>query len=193
MSGYTQTELDDIQAKWQLRFPPDLIALYRERRRVIDHPEHEYMRSFDWLSEPEDEIREALNWPLESFLFDVDNGQWWPEWGDMPVEQAERREKFGSIFAAAPKLIPVYGHRCIPETPNESGNPIFSVWQMDVIVYGASLEDYVNRELDPRHDPPWPPIKEIPFWSRAVAFNGERFEGGASFAFFNKGGILPTE
>src|SRR5213078_4455823 len=121
----------------KLRLPPDLVALYHERRRVIEPPEYDYMRSFDWLTESEQKIRDAINWPLEGFLFDVDHGLWWPEWGDMPKGLEERREKLRAIFATAPKLIPIYGHRCIPETPHEAGNPIFSVWQMDTICYGA--------------------------------------------------------
>jgi hypothetical protein len=194
MTGYTQDELDDIQAKWSLRFPPDLVALYRERRLVIDHPEHAYMNSFDWLTEPDKKIRDALDWPLEGFLFDVAHGLWWPEWGGMPETLPERREKFLAIFAEAPKLIPISGHRCIPETPHEAGNPVFSVWQMDVICYGADLAHYIRHEMltDWDAEADWPPIKTIPFWSRAVAFNNERFASGRGFAFFNKDGVLPT-
>lgn len=118
MGGYTQTELDDIQAKWNFCFPPDLVELYRERRRVMDH-------SFDWLTESDEKIQAAIDWPLEGFLFDVDHGLWWPEWGEMPEAPKERRGKFRAIFSAAPKLIPIFGHRCIPETPHESGNPVF--------------------------------------------------------------------
>jgi hypothetical protein len=191
MAGYTQTELDDIQAKWGLRFPPDLLALYRERRRVIDHPQFDYMRSFDWLTEPDDKIRSAIDWPLEGFLFDVEHGLWWPEWGEIPEALDERREILRSVFATAPKLIPIYGHRCIPETPHEAGNPVFSVWQMDVIIYGADLEDYIRREMTPGASGHPPPAKQIPFWSRAVDFNNNRFSGGGSFKFFNQGGVLP--
>jgi hypothetical protein len=190
MSGYTQAELDDIQAKWDLRFPPDLIALYRQRRRVIEHADFDYMRSFDWLTESEEKIRAAIDWPLEGFLFDVEHGLWWPEWGHMPADIEERRAKLRTIFAAAPKLIPIYGHRCMPEVPHEAGNPIFSVWQMDVVIYGADLEDYLRREMTPGQGRPLP-AKKIPFWSRAVAFNNERFANGGSFRFFNKNGVLP--
>jgi hypothetical protein len=190
MPGYTQTELDDIQAKWDLRFPPDLVALLRTRRKVI---EDERYGSLDWLGAPEEKIRDALAWPLEGFLFDVEQGLWWPDWGEMPEALPAREEKLRAIFAEAPKLIPVCGHRYIPETPHESGNPIFSVYQMDVIHYGANLEHYVAQENVAAHEAqtPWPPLKPIPFWSRAVAFNQGRFDDGGSFEFFNKDGILP--
>jgi hypothetical protein len=70
----------------------------------------------------------------------------------------------------APKLIPIYSHRYIPEKPNESGNPILSVYQTDIIYYGANLLEYFENEfrrkgtkleIDSR-------IKEIEFWSEII-------------------------
>ena len=190
MSGYTQTELDGIQATWGLRFPPDLIALYRERRRVIDDPR---FGSLDWLGADNSKIQSALDWPLQGFLFDIGNGLWWPEWGEMPEDIPAREARLREIFAAAPKLIPICGHRYLPEAPHEAGNPVFSVYQMDVIVYGANLAHYVMREnrSEPVFNEEWPAIKQVPFWSRAVVFNNARFANGGCFPFFNKDGILP--
>ena len=191
MNGYSQSELADIQAKWRFRFPPDLMAILLERRRVIDLGER--FRSFDWLETPDNQIAEALNWPFEGFLFDVEHGLWWPEWGEMPSDLLVRRERFKEIFARAPKLIPVYGHRYIPEEPHEEGNPIFSVWQMDVICYGANLADYIEQEtktpVAASREPV--PVKGIDFWSRAVEFNTERFATGDGFAFYNRNKVLP--
>lgn len=192
MAGYTQTELDGIQEKWDLRFPPDLVALLRTRRKVIEGR----LSSFDWLEASDETIKQSLDWPFEGFLFDVQHGLWWPEWGDRPDEPDVAEDRLRAVFATAPRLIPVYGHRYIPEVPNENGNPIFSVWQMDVICYGANLEDYIRRELDPGSkgdcpDVSDPEVKRIPFWTRAVEFNNQRFSNGGSFAFFNKGSVLP--
>lgn len=60
--GYTQVELNNAQEKFGLNFPPDLVALYLERRPV---------RAWDWRSD-EGDIRKALEWPFESLLFDVE-------------------------------------------------------------------------------------------------------------------------
>jgi hypothetical protein len=108
MPGYTQTELDAAQEKWSLRFPPDLIAILRERRSVIaDDP-------FDWVKTTDDKIRDVLNWPLEGFWFDVQhNNAWWPEWGEKPARPKQQLEALRAFVAAAPKLIPVFGHRCV--------------------------------------------------------------------------------
>ena len=67
IAGYTQSELDDAQDRYALRFPPDLIDLLLDRQ-----PEDGY----NWASE-NDRIRKMLNWPLDCLLFDVENGLWW--------------------------------------------------------------------------------------------------------------------
>jgi hypothetical protein len=138
-------------------------------------------------------ITDALNWPFEGFLFDVRNGSWWPEWGEMPSSPELQKERLKEIFARAPKLIPVYGHRYIPEEPKEAGNPIFSVWQMDVICYGADLSDYIALETRAPTVPSGEtkPLKCIDFWSRAVEFNNERFASNDSSTFYNRNKVLP--
>ena len=158
--GYTQAELDDAQARFALRFPPDLVALLLE---------HRIPGGWDWTRD-EDRIRDMLNWPLEGILFDVENaGLWWPEWGERPPSREERAEIVGRIVAAAPRLIPLYGHRFIPEEPHEAGNPVFSVHQSDIIHYGSDLDNYLENEFAvPRHSCVGPDIRRIRFWSEAV-------------------------
>lgn len=166
--GYTQQELDVIQARWQLRFPSDLVALLRTQRQIL--PER---GAFDWLLSDPVVIQDRLDWPFEGFWFDVEcNNVWWPEWGTKPEASTDQRERLRKIFDDVPKLIPLSGHRYLPASPCEAGNPVFSVYQTDVIHYGADLRDWIDRE---RHGwaRPWPVIKEIPFWSEAVRKNNE--------------------
>ena len=160
--GYTQSELDDAQAKYDLVFPPDLIALFRDRRPV---------RGYDWRSDDK-EIREMLKWPLEGLLFDFENnGLWWPEWGPRPTTPAGRADVLTKVVSAAPKMIPLVSHRYLPAEPHEPGNPVFSVYQADTIYYGANLMDYFEREWG-NADRPWPKkIKHIRFWSDLVERN----------------------
>jgi hypothetical protein len=58
------------------------------------------------------------------------------------------------ILDDAPRLIPIYAHRAVPNEPLEAGNPVFSVMQMDIIIYGNDLEQYLHNEfgLPPLHD-----------------------------------------
>jgi hypothetical protein len=165
--GYSQGELDDIQARWGLRFPPDLCALLGEQRPLGQGP-----GVFDWVRSDAESIRSRIAWPFESFWFDVENSDvWWPEWGERPVDPRDQCERLREVFAAAPRLIPLLGHRYLPEEPCESGNPVFSVYQTDVIHYGADLADWLLRENGAYDQAPWPAIKPIRFWSLAVERN----------------------
>jgi hypothetical protein len=160
--GYTQAELDKAQETFDLVFPPDLVALLRDRRPVKGH---------DWTDEAA--IRRMLDWPLEGLLFDLEhNGLWWPEWGEKPDGLETCAEVLRSVLARAPRLIPLISHRYLPADPCESGNPVFSVHQADVIHYGANLDDYFEREFNGWTCRPWPDqIKHIPFWSDLVERN----------------------
>jgi hypothetical protein len=113
--AYSQTELEDIQDRWKLRFPPDLLELMRCRRPLLTG-------GFDWLKTSPSEIQRALEWPFEGLWFDVqENGLWWPEWGVKPKALFDQVKKLGEVVAKAPKLIPLHGHRYLPEIPNERG------------------------------------------------------------------------
>ncbi len=160
--GYSQPELDAAQEKYGLVFPPDLVALLRDRRPVL---------GYDWRTDDK-EIREMLRWPLEGLLFDVENNAlWWPEWGDRPGTPEARSEVLANVVSEAPKLIPLVSHRYLPTEPNEAGNPVFSVYQSDVIYYGADLADYFEREfVEPRRPLP-EHIKRVRFWSDLVERN----------------------
>lgn len=46
-----------------------------------------------------------------------------------------------------PRLIPIYAHRFTPAAPSPSESPVFSVWQTDIIYYGANLLEYLTNEL----------------------------------------------
>ena len=166
---YTRSQLEDAQAKWDLRFPPDLMALFLERRPVYDRG-----HMVDWVADSDERIRDALDWPLRGFWIDVEKaGIWWPEWGKKPSNRDARYEVLKAAFNKAPTLIPIYGHRYIPDEPHEDGNPVFSVWQTDVIYYGANLTDYFDREFGDGREKPWPvALKDIPFWSLAELRNG---------------------
>lgn len=167
-SGYTQAELDAAQETYGLAFPPDLIDLLRDRRPAM---------APDWRTDDE-RIRGMLAWPLDGLLFDVEQNElWWPEWGERPAQVEARREVVAAVVAAAPPLVPIFSHRFLPTEPLEAGNPVFSIYQSDAIIYGVDLADYVAREFEGLRGA-WPHRpKAIRFWSELAASNNLPPEG----------------
>jgi hypothetical protein len=103
--GYNQAELAGAQHRFGLVFPPDLVALLREKRPVEGH---------DWTDDAA--IRRALDQPFNALLNSVELGaSWWPEWGTRPSSAHAREQILRGAVSLAPKLIPLIGHRYLPE------------------------------------------------------------------------------
>jgi len=58
-----------------------------------------------------------------------------------------QKQRVRELVEAAPKLIPVFGHRYLLAEPCVAGNPLFSVYQSDIIIYGPDLRGYLLREF----------------------------------------------
>jgi hypothetical protein len=168
--GYTAAELQAVQEKWRLRFPPDLVDFLRQRRPFCVGEGF-----FDWILSPDHEIRQLLAWPLNGVRFDVEhNGVWWSDWGRKPDTTAKQLERLKEVLRGVPRLIPVYGRRYIPADPCEAGNPVLSVYQTDVVCYGENLADWLRIEFGDGAPLEGPPRREIAFWSEAVRRNERR-------------------
>ena len=111
------------------------------------------MDGHDWTDDRA--IRRALDRPFNGLLESVERGTlWWPEWGRLPPTARAREQVLREVVSRAPKLIPLIGHRYLPEQPHESGNPVFSIFYTDAIYYGANLKDYFEKF----HGLVWPAI-----------------------------------
>lgn len=129
----------------------------------------------DWRAGDPEALRERLSWPVEGVLFDVENNAYWHEsWGDRPQEPRQALDVARRHLAEAPKLVPIYGHRFLPAGRGSHGHLVLSVWQTDIICYGADLADYIGREFEPvdAHGPTatrdLPPIPIVEFWRDLV-------------------------
>ena len=160
IAGYTRAELDQAQERYRVNFPPDLIALFLERRPA---------RGYAWHTK-DSRIREMFDWPLRMLTFDVEHGFWWPEWGDRTSVADERREIIKSFLATKSRLIPVYSHRFLPEMPGTAGNPVFSMHGFDTIYYGSNLAEYFLHEFERPHETRYVTgeVRHIPFWSDII-------------------------
>jgi len=183
--GLSDREVARVEASFGFRFPPDLRALLATA--LPSGPKFP-----DWRNGPEAELRERLEAPLEGLLFDVEyNDFWQPSWPARPDDLDGAREIVRRLVAEAPRLVPVYSHRMMPDRPHAEGNPVFSVHQTDIIYYGFDLQDYLEHEFELCERRPWPErVRQVPFWD-IESFLEVRWASG-SCVFDNRRGILPT-
>ncbi len=140
-SGLSDTEVTSAESRFEFRFPPDL-------RAFLQTALPRGRRSPDWRNGEEACIRDWLDLPRRGILFDVEfNAFWLDAWGPRPETLPEAKQVAEQLVAAAPLLIPIYMHRMMPAEPHQPGNPVFSVHQTDIIVYGKDLLDYLNHEF----------------------------------------------
>jgi hypothetical protein len=150
-------ELVAIEAKYEFEFGPD----QREMLLTAVPVGSGWM---NWRTSSEEFVRGQLAWPLEGMLFDVGESDFWPaSWGLRPALLDEALKVAELEYLKWPPLVPLYGHRYMPAAPSESGAPVFSVYQTDVIYYGENLFSYVKTEFggepqtsrDAEYLPPW--------------------------------------
>ena len=161
--GLTAAEALATEKRFGFTFPPDLLDFLKFALPVSEG-------WIDWRKGFETEIFNALRNPYKGICFDIENnGFWLAEWGSKPASLDAQFAVAKGMIERAPKLIPIYGHRYMPDRPNESGNPVFSVWQTDIIYYGHNLQNYLENEFHnffktlKYHVPE--PIRVIEFWS----------------------------
>jgi hypothetical protein len=166
-SGLTDAELAAAEARFELRFPPDLRALL----------EHGLPTGWDlpnWRDpDADDYVRWALGKPRRAMEFDIrHNGFWLPEWGPAPEAEAERMAAAVAALAEAPRLVPVHADRYLPSEPHAAGNPVVRVRQIIDTVHAADdLAGYLAAEFaGPR--PAWAATasgrRTVSFWSGLV-------------------------
>ncbi|MCM3785715.1 SMI1/KNR4 family protein [Neobacillus mesonae] len=165
-SPLTDDELDAAESRYQLVFPKELRAFYKQVMPIGNSfPNWRSKHSRDMV-----QIRRMLDWPLEGILFDVKENEFWlPGWGDRPKESLEAERICSEMYMNAPQLIPIYGHRYLPAEPGE-GSPVLSVYQTDIIYYGANLMEYFEVEFGSRtyEQISWDRIKAPRFWDEII-------------------------
>lgn len=144
---------------------------------------------YNW-SRDTDAIEGLLEWVVGGLQFDVEyNELWAPSWGPKSATIDEQTSRLRELVEAAPKLVPVFGHRCLVGESTVAANPVLSVWQADIIVYGADLRDYLlhdfsyllglsgeleaelHSSIGERIRAAQPIHNSIPFWGELLAIN----------------------
>jgi len=140
-SGLSQAEIQELERQYAFAFPSDLKDFL-----MFALPTSQGF--LNWRRASNDEIVYSLTWPYEGMCFDIEQNSFWLEkWGQQPASLDEAFSIARKAIEQAPTLIPINGHRYIPDRPNEAGNPIFSVYQTDIVYYGCDLADYLQNEF----------------------------------------------
>ncbi|MGO9337326.1 MAG: hypothetical protein ACLPY1_07455 [Terracidiphilus sp.] len=108
-----------------------------------------------------------MSLPLHGIMFDVELNEFWlPEWGPRPPRLEDARLIVEEKVSLAPRLIPIYAHRMMPDRPSTTGNPVLSVHQTDIIYYGFDLDDYLRHEFNLSGRKEWPAeVRAVDFWN----------------------------
>ena len=138
--GLSDSEVQAVERRFKFTFPPDLRGILQFVLPIgKDFP--------NWRGDLEDLLR-RFDAPFEGICYDAEHNDFWLlEWGAKPSDSQVRREILRKALYEAPRLIPIYAHRYIPNVPYQVGNPVFSVHQTDIIHYGNDLADYFHREF----------------------------------------------
>ena len=192
----TEKEIIQTEKKWNVMFPPDY-RLFLELLHTVDKPQlcigfngnYYYETAFYNWKEGIIGIEKAYQNLLDGLVFDVEHNHLWVDsWGNKPEISEKRKEKVTELLAQAPKLIPIIGHRFLLAEPCTGNNPVFSIVQSDIIVYGNNLRNFLIHEFLPagtkssvdRFDETYDEIendqemekfrqyKKIPFWGELL-------------------------
>nr|WP_246002456.1 hypothetical protein [Allorhizocola rhizosphaerae] len=177
--GLTDAEFDEIEQEFGFRFADDHRSFLAAGLPVNTRPEPREPGVFyahaepwpDWRRADRDQLRAALNWPIEGVLFDVEHNRFWYEsWGSRPQDMVEAVVTATRMLVQVSPMVPVYGHRYLPAGRGLSGHPALSMWQTDIIYYGLNLADYIDREFGRRGlgEGSWQPQATVEFWRDLV-------------------------
>lgn len=117
----------------------------------------------DWRSEDRAALRDRLAWPVEGVLFDVtENSFWYEGWGPRPPDDEAALAVARRYLMTVPRMVPIYAHRYLPAVL--PGHPVLSMYQTDIITYGADLDDWLFREFGLGGPSPKEPHATVTFW-----------------------------
>jgi len=164
-NGITNTQLAELEAAAGAPMPFEIGLLL-----VHGVPDGE--KWWQWNDDPTATLARWNAQLLDGVRFDVEhNNLWLDSWGARADDLGERLLVATDAFTAAPQLLPLWGHRAVPlavarDEEAAEANPVLSVHQTDVIVYGTDLAAWLHREFDVPL-PTWPdtPSRWFPFWS----------------------------
>ncbi|WP_194191842.1 SMI1/KNR4 family protein [Clostridium chrysemydis] len=160
--GLSNDEIKRIEEVFNIEFPKDLKELYKIALPISKG-------FYNWRNFNDENvtfINEVIKRPIKDIYELADGVYWCDEWGEEPNNELEKVEIIRSLLKKAPKLIPIYAHRYMPQV-NRINTPIFSIHDTDIICYGENLTSYLEIEFgtEKQSDINYEKLTYIPFWS----------------------------
>lgn len=181
--GLADAEVAALEMRFGVRFPAShrlfLTSLHattpaRRCTAFIGNVLHATERPgfYHWQRD-EDAIHHAMDKVVNGLIVGVEqHGLWLGTWGTRPATAADRSAHIAELVAAAPRLIPMIGHRYVLADVEPS--TVLSVHRSDILVYGSDLRGFLLHELCDllgiaRSDT-WlhADTRAIPFWGELI-------------------------
>ena len=171
--GLTDEEIHNIEKIYDIKLPRSLCNFYYYGIPFIENKAGSSFPQWKDYSETNiQKIKRRISAPIEWLLLDVKQGFWLSDWGPRGDSIDERIGHFREMVINAPRLIPVYSHRYIPQIANSDDPPVISTVGSDTIYYGSNLQEYLYNEF--LNDGRLTISKRdtyIPFWSEIININ----------------------
>lgn len=123
----------------------------------------------NWRAVGSRALSTQLRLPVDGVLFAVEWKQFWDEvWGRRPARMKDALRSAAYQLDRVPTMVPVYATCYLPAS-GPSRHPVLSIYQDAVVVAGADLLDYVDRQFGSgRPGSPQASAPTVEFWSAHV-------------------------
>ena len=173
--GLTEAEFQRIEEIYNVRFPGSLRRFYSLGLPDSEDPDDMagFPRWTDFSAANIAKIKERIQAPIHWVCGYIKRGFWIPNWGKRPKSTNEAIKQFMEIAMKAPRLIPIYSHRYMPQLDGVENPPVISTVGIDIIYYGSDLHEYLQNEFQRDGDFLVPQnCVYIPFWGDIINYNG---------------------
>jgi hypothetical protein len=167
--GLTTAEINRIEDIYDIRFPKSLRIFYSICVPFSERNKSYFPQWADFSNANIAKIKEHIQEPIIHLLLAVKHEFWLSKWGKRPDSSDEAVKYVSEIVIGAPKLIPVFSHRYMPQLESITDPPVISAVGRDIVIYGCNLKEYLRNEFLSDHHPTVSGNGVyIPFWSDII-------------------------
>lgn len=163
--GLTADEVVQVEKTYGIVFPKSLRDFLMVALPVSDG-------FYNWRNREQkniEYIKNVISRPMSYIHRMPEEVYWCEDWGEEPADIEVFKGEVIERLGTAPKLIPVYLHRYMPMVPDENP-PIMSVHGVDIIYYGADLQDFFKVQFGGKDQSAinFESIRPVSFWTDLI-------------------------